>query len=159
MAGTSNKRELADHARTMARNARVGFGEFLSRPPWEWYVTQTFKAEYVSPKQGDKHYYAWMRSLEMACNARQLPRPFYCRVTELQQREVIHYHSLIGGVGDTRRLLFKDFWELHGYARVEAYDAERGAAGYLGKYLTKDDGDIRFSHNLDHQFTTLPVKT
>lgn len=154
MAGVSNKRDLADHARNMARDARIGFGEFLSRPEWEWYVTQTFKADYMSPKQGDKHYYAWMRSLQMACNARSLPRPFYCRVTELQQREVIHYHSLIGGVGDVRRLLFKDFWELHGYARVEAYDSDRGAAGYLGKYLTKDAGDIRFSHNLTKHLTS-----
>ncbi|GAI00701.1 unnamed protein product, partial [marine sediment metagenome] len=79
---------------------------------------------------------------------------FYFRVTELQQREVIHYHSLIGGVGDIRRLLFKDFWELHGFARVEAYEPGRGANFYVGKYLTKDAGDIRFSHNLSKHLTT-----
>ncbi len=107
----------------------------------------------MSPKLGDKHYYAWMRSLEMACKARSLPRPFYFRVTELQKREVIHYHSLIGGVGNIRRLLFKDFWELHGSARVEKYEPGKGANFYVGKYLTKAASDIRFSHNLKSHLT------
>jgi len=148
MAGISNKRELEDSARILARGARMAFGEFLSRPRWEWYATHTFKGDFMSPKLGDKHYYAWFRSLQMAANAKGMARPFYFRVTELQQREIIHYHSLIGGVGDIRRLTFKDFWELNGFARIEAYDPARGAAGYVAKYLNKTDGDIRFSHNL-----------
>ncbi|MBA7688707.1 hypothetical protein ES703_97196 [subsurface metagenome] len=45
-------------------------------------------------------------------------------------------------------MLFKDFWELHGFARVEKYEADRGANYYVGKYLTKEQADIRFSHNL-----------
>ncbi|GAI68762.1 unnamed protein product [marine sediment metagenome] len=159
MAGTSYKRELADHARILARDARNEFGEFLSRPEWEWYVTQTFAGDFMSPKLGDKHYYAWLKSLELACKARDMPRPFYFRVTELQQREVIHYHSLIGGVADIRRLLFKDFWELHGFARVEAYEPNRGANFYVGKYLTKTDSDIRFSHNLTQHLTQLETRT
>ncbi len=154
MAGISYKEELEDNARVMARDARMAFGEFLSQPQWEWYVTQTFAGDFMSPKLGDKHYYAWLKSLELACKVKGMPRPFYFRVTELQQREVIHYHSLIGGVGDIRRLLFKDFWELHGFARVEAYEPGRGANFYVGKYLTKDAGDIRFSHNLTRHLTT-----
>jgi hypothetical protein len=51
-------------------------------------------------------------------------------------------------VGDIRRLLFKDFWELHGFARVEKYEKDRGANYYVGKYLTKTAADIKFSHNL-----------
>lgn len=158
MARASYKKELEDNARVMARDARMAFGEFLSRPRWEWYVTQTFAGDFMSPKLGDKHYYAWLKSLELACKARDLPRPFYCRVTEQQQREVIHYHSLIGGVGNVRRLLFKDFWELHGFARVEAYDPARGAAGYVAKYLNKADGDIRFSHNLTRHLTQVETR-
>ncbi|GAI92837.1 unnamed protein product, partial [marine sediment metagenome] len=73
MAGISYKKELADHARVMARDARMAFGAFLSGPQWEWYVTQTFAGDFMSPKLGDKHYYAWMRSLELACKARSLP--------------------------------------------------------------------------------------
>ena len=124
------------------RRARKALGEWLSLPEWGWYVTQTFRADYVSPKEADRHYYAWLNTL------RTVAEPFYFRVTEYQDRGTLHFHSLIGGVGDTRRLLFKDFWELHGYARVEKYDPVRGAASYVAKYLTKSEGDIRFSHNL-----------
>ncbi len=63
----------------------------------------------------------------------------------------MHYHSLVANVGDIRRLLFKDLWEIEGFARVEKYDAARGANFYVGKYLTKaeDFGEITFSHTLD----------
>jgi hypothetical protein len=56
-------------------------------------------------------------------------------------------------VGGIRRLSFKDLWELHGFARVEAYEAGKGANFYVGKYLTKAEGDIRFSHNLKSHLT------
>jgi len=58
-------------------------------------------------------------------------------------------------VGDIRRLLFKDMWELYGFARVEAYDPARGATGYVAKYINKADGDIRFSHNLTSHLVKL----
>ena len=81
--------------------------------------------------------------------------PFYFRVVEYQARGTLHYHALIGGVGDIRRLDFKDFWEHNGFARVEKYEAGKGANFYVGKYLTKDAGDIRFSHNLTRHLTQL----
>jgi len=141
----------------LMRRSKKAFGEFLSRPEWQWYTTHTFRAEYVSPKQADRHWYAWLNSLCLACKARSLDRPFYFRVVEYQDRGTLHFHSLIGGVGDIRRLLFKDFWELNGFARVEAYQPGKGANYYVGKYLTKDIdsvGDIRFSHNLTKHLTT-----
>ncbi|MBA7712599.1 hypothetical protein ES703_121581 [subsurface metagenome] len=52
-----------------------------------------------------------------------------------------------------RRLLFKDIWELNGYCRVLKYEPNRGANFYVGKYLTKGEGDLRFSHNLTQHLT------
>ncbi|GAI96695.1 unnamed protein product, partial [marine sediment metagenome] len=145
--------EHQDHARRLTRAATDEFGAFLSRPQWDWFTTHTFKAEYVSPKEGDRHYFAWLNSLCLAARVRGHGRPFWFRGTEFQDRGTLHFHSLIGGVGDIRRLLFKDFWELHGFARVEKYDPERGAASYVGKYLTKTAADIRFSHNLKQELS------
>jgi len=137
----------------LMRRARNEFGEWLSRPQWEWYTTHTFRADYVAPKEADRHWQAWLNTLTQACRVKGLERPFYFRVTELQDRGTLHFHSLIGGVGDIRRLLFKDFWELNGFARVEQYEAGKGANYYVGKYLTKEAGDIRFSHNLAQHLT------
>jgi len=144
------------------RRSRRAFGEWLSLPQWDWYTTHTFKADYVSPRQADRSWYSWFNGLRVSAKAMGLTpsiygqaAPFYFRVAEYQARGVLHYHALIGGVGDIRRLLFKDMWELNGFARVEAYDSARGAAGYVAKYLNKADGDIRFSHNLTRHLTQL----
>jgi len=142
------------------RRARNEFGAWLSLPAWDWYTTHTFKAEFVSARQSDRSWYAWFNSLRVAAKAKGLTTslygeqaPFYFRVAEYQDRGTLHFHALIGGVGDIRRLLFKDLWELHGFARIEAYEPARGAASYVAKYLNKADGDIRFSHNLTRHLT------
>lgn len=144
----------------LIRRSKKAFGEWLSIPKWQWFVTQTFKADYVSPRQSDRAWYSWFNALRVSAKAKGLTpsiygeqAPFYFRVVEYQDRGTLHYHSLIGNVGDIRRLLFKDFWELHGFARVEKYEAGKGANFYVGKYLTKADSDIRFSHNLIQHLT------
>ena len=138
------------------RRARTEFGKWLSIPKWDWYTTHTFREEYVSPRQADEAWYSWFNGLRVSAKAKGLTpsiygeaSPFYFRVAEYQNRGTLHFHALIGGVGDIRRLLFKDLWELNGFARVEKYDSNRGAAHYVAKYLNKiEAGDIRFSHNL-----------
>lgn len=134
----------------LQRRARSAFGDWLSVPAWDWFTTHTFRADHVSPRQADYDWYAWFNTVRMVSRVRYgTGAPFYFRVAEYQSRGALHYHALIGGVGgDVRRLLFKDLWELFGYARVEKYEAGKGANFYVGKYLTKTDGDIRFSHNL-----------
>jgi len=139
----------------LMRRSRRAFGEWLSTPEWDWFTTHTFKAKYVSPRQADRAWYSWLNRLRVSAKAKSLTpslygasAPFYFRVVEYQARGTLHFHALIGGVGDIRRLLFKDMWELNGFARVEKYEAGKGANFYVGKYLTKADGDIRFSHNL-----------
>jgi len=143
------------------RRSRIAFGEWLSLPAWDWYTTHTFKADYVSQKEADRAWYIWFNGLRTTAKAAGLTpsiwgklAPFYFRVAEYQDRGTLHFHALIGGVGDIRRLLFKDIWEQYGFARVEAYEPGKGANFYVGKYLNKADGDIRFSHNLTTHLTS-----
>jgi len=145
------------------RRARIDFGRWLSLPGWEWYTTHTFRADYVSPRQSDRSWYGWFNRLRVSAKAKGYTpslygehAPFYFRVAEYQDRGTLHFHSLIGGIGDIRRLQFKDIWELNGFARVEKYEPGKGANYYVGKYLTKtEEGDIRFSHNLARHLTIL----
>jgi hypothetical protein len=160
MPNTSFKDEIRKANISLAIEAKQAFGEMLSIPDWEWYTTHTFKVDYVSPRQADKAWYAWYNSVRVAVKAiNKAPSvygpgtPFYFRVTEYQDRGTLHFHALIGNVGDLRRLSFKDLWECYGFARVEAYEAGKGANFYVGKYLTKTQGDIRFSHNLTPHLT------
>jgi hypothetical protein len=159
MSGKSYRIELEDSARVLAEGARTAFGELLGTIPWEWYTTHTFKAPHVSHRQADNDWYAWFNSLRLTAKGAGLcthyygqGAPYYFRCTERQERGTLHFHSLIAGVGNIRRLLFKDMWEMEGYARVEKYDPGKGANFYVGKYLTKaeDFGDITFSHTLEN---------
>ena len=138
----------------LARRSRNEFGAFLSRPEWQWFTSHTFRDQTVGPYRANDAWQAWLNTLCQTCKCRSLDRPFYFRVTEFQKRGTIHFHSLIGGVGDMRRLLFKDIWELYGYCRVLKYEPSRGANFYVGKYLTKGEGDLRFSHNLTQHLTS-----
>ena len=139
----------------LQKKAKQAFGEWLSLPPWQWYTTHTFKADYVSPWQADKAWYAWFNSVRIGAKGAGLTpscygdkAPFYFRVAEYQDRGCLHYHALVGNVSDLKRLFYKDLWELSGFARVEVYAPGKGANYYVGKYLVKSNGDIRFSHNL-----------
>lgn len=161
MAGVSYRQELKESANALAGRARTAFGELLARPSWDWYVTLTFREEMKSPKLADRAFYGWFNAVRVgAKKSLELPSiygpesPYYFRCTEKQERDVLHFHALVGGVGNIRRLQFKDLWELHGYARVVKYEPGRGANFYVGKYLNKNDGDIRFSHNLTPYLTS-----
>jgi hypothetical protein len=55
---------------------------------------------------------------------------------------------LVLNVSSVNRLGMKDWWERYGFARVEEYDPNQGASGYVGKYLVKADGGVLVSRKL-----------
>ncbi|MBA7590584.1 hypothetical protein ES708_32711 [subsurface metagenome] len=132
----------------LTKGTRDALGEWLNIPKWQWYITLTFRGSYVSLKASDEEWQSWLNSLTLICKARGYKRPFYFRFTEYQDRGTPHYYVLIGGVGDIRRNLFKYLWGSIGFAKIEKYEAGKGANYYVGKYLTKGSGEIRFSHGL-----------
>ncbi len=154
----SHAREIyfdRDDCKGMGYLANLELGDWLTKYfSWDWYTTHTFKDDSVYEGKADKCWQSWFNSLILTCKAKGMPRPHYVRATEYQENRAgqpIHFHALIGGVGDTRRLLFKDLWEINGFARVVEYNPNLGAGFYLGKYLTKYDSHLRFSHNLKHR--------
>ncbi len=144
-----------EDSKGMGYLANLEMGDWLTQNyNWDWYTTHTFKNETITRGQANQAWQSWLNSLILDSRARGLPRPHYVRATEYQENrpgQTIHFHALIGGVGEVRRLLFKDMWELYGYARVEKYDPSKGAGFYLGKYLTKYDSELRVSRNMKHR--------
>ena len=62
----------------------------------------------------------------------------WVRALEYQKRDVIHYHALMAGVQDLRRLTWMDRWhELAGYARIEKIDTADAVVRYVSKYVVK----------------------
>ncbi len=112
---------------------------------WEWYVTLTFR-ESVGVRRANSLWQLWYKQLvgETKKDVQ------YVRFEEWQRlRGVPHYHALMLNVKHVRRVKWNDRWAaLAGWARVQKYDSNRGAAYYVSKYVVKDMGNIRFSDSL-----------
>lgn len=121
---------------------------------WDWWVTLTFREPPKAPgwtKIGWGYSGKAWDALAMEVGLRKgLHGLWWVRGREYQTwRGVPHFHGLIGGVGDLRRLDIMDWWnDRYGFAKVEAYEPTKGAGFYLCKYVTKELGDIQFSPGL-----------
>lgn len=137
------------------RELRDAWDLLLSRYPWEWFVTLTF-TDHIHDESAEKRFRLWISMLNRDLfGPRWYKKPgggvYWARARELQKRGVIHYHILISGVGDTRRLTWMDKWfELGGntgFARIESVNNQIAVNRYLTKYVAKD-GQIDLSPNL-----------
>lgn len=132
-------------------------GKWLEdKATWDWYATLTFRdpqnPRYPNwTKIGWKFAHNALENLNSALiRLEDSQNPVWVAVMELQQRGVPHWHALVANVVGERRMGWVDWWYKHyGIARVLPYDQELGARYYLGKYLTKEVADIRFSPAFD----------
>lgn len=137
------------------------FGDWLSgMSDWEWYATFTFRNP-SNPKYPNWSQVGWgfahkaLNSFNSALvTSLGYQNPTWVGCMELQRRGVPHWHMLVSGVEGQRRMAWVDWWwSKYGIGRVVEYDKELGARYYLGKYLTKEVADIRFSPALQAQLT------
>lgn len=128
------------------------------RGGWDVFTTLTFRDRTPEEVAAGWTKVGWAYS-KTACNAflrhigevKGLEDIHWLRTREIQRdRGVPHWHALIGGVGQLRRMDLVDWWYGQGYgiARVLPYERKLGAAFYLCKYVTKELGDVEFSLNL-----------
>jgi hypothetical protein len=127
---------------------------------WDWFVTLTFrdpdeqkrKTAPTWTKPGWHYAQSALNQFNKAIGKGKPPsqKPFWVAMMEIQKwRGCPHWHMLVGGCGDLRRMDFVDwFWEHYGIARILPYDKNLGARFYLGKYLTKQISDFRTSPRL-----------
>lgn len=106
-----------------------------------WFSTFTFK-DYVKPEKAQRLLCSYLARLNQAY--REVSRAGLLKsvtCTEWQQRDVIHFHSLIAG--DGLRLLSRKRWEFRWRSMSKGfaahYEAEAKAALYLVKHQIKDN--------------------
>lgn len=149
-------------SKTSQADLKQAWGNFLTElgdraGGWSWWATLTFRdrsdAEIAQgwTKVGWQYSgKAWSRFVAEIGLRKGLHDVRWVRGREYQRwRGVPHFHGLIAGVKDLRRLGMMDWWfQRYGIARIEPYDRARGAGFYLCKYVVKELGDIQFSKNL-----------
>jgi len=124
-------------------DVRQSWDRLLQSWEWEWFCSLTFKDK-VSLHRADVLFRRWFRQL----NRRNGLKVGYFKAVEWGKlRCVPHFHLLILGVGNSRRLSWMDRWHW-GYARIYRFDRNRGAAYYLTKYCTKELADFELGGSL-----------
>jgi len=121
----------------------ASWASFLGRYNWFWFCTFTFR-ESVHPERAEKLF----QVLVCMINRQLYGRRWYkkgrsirwVRAMEMQKRNVLHYHALIGG--DRAQLLdaagFQEVWyEMAGIARISPLEAKDAALAYVSKYVSK----------------------
>lgn len=126
----------------------------LARFEWTWFCTLTFR-ESVHPERADKLFRVWWCMI----NARLFGRRWYkkgrcvryARAIEMQKRNVLHYHALIGGKGSPglKAREFEEKWyDLAGICRMSPVASQGAALSYVAKYVGKG-GQIDLGGPLD----------
>jgi hypothetical protein len=114
----------------------------LGRWEWEWFCTFTFR-DLVHPEAADKRFRVLLSQANRVLYGHRWHKQQgaglrWVRALEYQKRDVIHYHALMAGVQDLRRLTWMDRWhELAGYARIEPIDTADAVVRYVSKYVVK----------------------
>lgn len=113
----------------------------LGRWEWEWFCTFTFR-DLVHPEAADKRFRVLVSQANRVLFGHHWHKHGaglrWVRALEYQKRDVIHYHALMAGVQDLRRLTWMDRWnELAGFARIEPIDSAAAVARYVSKYVVK----------------------
>lgn len=116
--------------------------------PFDWFCTFTFR-EPVHPEQANRHLHRFIRELNQVRFGTRYRKHglgvWYVNAMEWQKREVLHFHSLIGGgLQSFDRFHWMELWNRdNGFARIYPY-ASTGAPGYVSKYVIKG-GEIDIS--------------
>jgi hypothetical protein len=113
----------------------------LGRWMWDWFCTFTFR-DLVHPEAADKRFRVLVSQANRVLYGHRWHKKGegirWVRALEYQKRDVIHYHALLAGVQDLRRLTWMDRWhELAGYARIEPIESTAAVARYVSKYVVK----------------------
>jgi hypothetical protein len=113
----------------------------LGRWEWEWFATFTFR-EPVHPEAADKKFRVLISQANRVLYGHRWHKKGegirWVRALEYQKCDVIHYHALMAGVQDLRRLTWMDKWyDMAGIARIEKIDAKDAVVRYVSKYVVK----------------------
>ena len=134
---------------------RDAWGAWISGlASWDWFATLTFR----DPRSNEQER-GWTkigtqyasRAFKAFVKAVQKETPekirWVCGVEYQHWRGVPHYHALLSGVRNVRRMDFVDWWwDRYGIARILPY--KERASFYITKYVIKALGDIFFSNSL-----------
>lgn len=146
---------------TRVKRVRDGYVEFLGKYKWEWYYGANFNGILMGmePRQAIKYHKEYFIK-KLYRKGKPLS---YFAVVEKFKLGGVHIHGLLAGVDEDYRYgevieiwrgINKVDGEPSGYFYTEKYNPEKGAAGYVAKYISKEmcewDFSLKNEHKLDY---------
>jgi len=136
------QRPCDPRSRNPQQQLKEAWADLLSRWRWEWFCTLTFVEERVHPERADKCFRVWLARVNEAVFGKRWRRQgkgvSWARGVEFQRRGSVHFHVLIAGVGEARRLAMMDEWsKLAGWARIRPVKRQDLVRKYVSKYTAK----------------------
>jgi hypothetical protein len=139
------------------------WADLLSRQPWHWFVTLTFRREKeqarggIHPEKADKSFRMLISSINADLYGKKWHKHpgggiVWARGQEFHKDGHIHFHALAAcetvDLNEvSRRLDWMDWWwERNGIARIERPESQGDVCGYISKYVVSD-GEVDLSNN------------
>ena len=135
---------------------RQDYVKFLSRFPWLWFCTLTFRPG-LSIFQARWRLRTWMRELKLALGTGNFA--WFAVREDGKTGMDLHFHSLVMGLTDRgaeQRVEWMRAWEkLAGDALITPFNPDAGGLAYILKNVNPDDPDaIDFEMNGETQMQT-----
>lgn len=145
--------------------ARDGYAALLTREPWHWFATLTFRRDHerasggIHPEKADKAFRFFIRALDehLYGQQREVRRRdrqsiVWARGQEFHKDGKVHFHALLAAPdrdlnASESRYFWHEFWfREFGRNQIEVPQCQGDVVAYVSKYVTKD-GEVDFSHN------------
>jgi hypothetical protein len=124
--------------KTMSERIQDDLTEMVNQYVWKFYVTGTFghDRETFSPYTVKRRFFVFLNELRKKSGSKSTDFFFG---TEPHKTGLLHQHILLGSqlLIDDPGLIQALWHEKYGFCKAEKYDASKGAAHYLTKYVTK----------------------
>lgn len=145
--------------------ARDGYAALLTREPWHWFATLTFRRDHerasggIHPEKADKAFRYFIRCLDehLYGQQREVRRRdrqsiVWARGQEFHKDGKVHFHALLAAPdrdlnASASRYHWHEWWfREFGRNQIEPPQCQGDVVAYVSKYVTKD-GEVDFSHN------------
>lgn len=133
---------------------QAAYIDLLSRWRWQQFTTNTFRQS-VHPERADKVWRVWISKMNRHLFGSRWSEHKeglgWVRASEMQKRDVLHFHGLLCGPGSERldyRKWKEEWFDMAGIARLEVPTSSDAVTSYVSKYVVKG-GEIDFGGVLD----------
>lgn len=151
----THQEKIETRKRSSNRAKKIIFN-LISTNAWFWYkennlaylpvfLTLTHKENMTDIKHSNIFHTRFIKNLNYHIFHTNKVKLRYLSVLEFQKRGAVHYHIVFFNVPHILKKVYSDIWG-QGFVHIRTVDENQNVAGYLVKYLSKGNKDLRLQN-------------